>query len=237
MNSQQIRIGTGDGATIFGILDEVKNSDRLVIFIHGLTGNKEEHQYENAVPVFNEAGYSTLRIDLYSDNPDARHLMECTLDTHVSDVHKVIDNFKEVYESIYLVGHSIGAPTIIFADHKQVKALGLWDPSFEILENIELYAEPFEDKYKLKWGKDLFVRKEFVKSLNVVNQKQIDRINVPTTLIFAGESELEERWRPHHKDIKAEHEVVVIKGADHGFSSAEFEKQLFETTLNWFNLN
>lgn len=232
---EEVIFDLNEGKKLFGILNGSKDDSKLVVFVHGLTGHKNEKHYVDAVSVFNQQGYSTLRFDLYSDNTQARQLVDCTVDMHSEDLNVVLESYRGKYDAIYLVGHSIGSPTIIYAKHDGIKAMALWDPSFEIYENMDLYMHREGDKYKLNWGDSHYVSPAFVESLKKVNESQLRCIDIPTVLIFGGAYRNKDRWQPHLQNIEAEHKSVIIDGADHGFSGEEHEKQLFQATLDWFN--
>lgn len=58
---KRIKLQTADNHIIYGTLNSVKSENsRLVIFVHGLTGNQNEHHYFNAVPFFTKNGFDTL---------------------------------------------------------------------------------------------------------------------------------------------------------------------------------
>ena len=92
---KEIKIKTQDKHLIYGTLNFKVKSDELIIFVHGLTGNKNEHIFFNGSKFFNSNGYDTFRFDLYSDLNLGRTLLECTIDTHAEDVSTVLDYLAE----------------------------------------------------------------------------------------------------------------------------------------------
>lgn len=84
---KSIKIKTGDGHYIYGTLNTSKSkSDRLIIFVHGLDGHKNEHIYYNSVDFFNKKGFSTFRFDFYSGENKSRNLSKTTISTQVKDL-------------------------------------------------------------------------------------------------------------------------------------------------------
>lgn len=64
---KQIIIKTKDKQNnIYGVLDYQTKKDKLIIFVHGLTGHKNEHQFYNASKYFTTKNFAVFRFDLYS---------------------------------------------------------------------------------------------------------------------------------------------------------------------------
>ena len=126
---------------IYGVFDQKIKSDKIIIFVHGLTGHKNVHQFYNAVNFFNNKKFVTFRFDLYSSEKSGRKLENCTIATHSEDLNQVIKYFKNKFSNIYLVGHSLGGPTILEADLENIKKIVLWDPSVNLSyeDNKEWY--------------------------------------------------------------------------------------------------
>jgi len=113
---EKIALKTQDNHKIFGTLDLNDNSV-LLIFVHGFTGNKDEHHYFNAVPFFMKNNFDTFRFDFYArETNHARPLAESSITTHSQDLEVVIDHFKDKYDELILIGHSLGPLVILNTD-------------------------------------------------------------------------------------------------------------------------
>lgn len=232
---KEIKLKTSDKHIIFGTLDSNKNQT-LLIFVHGITGNQNEHHYFNAVPFFLERGFDTFRFDFYSDEDGARSLTESTITSHSEDLEVIINNLKEKYKKIILVGHSLGAPVILKTNLSSISKIVLWDPTtgFENIEDKDGEYNSKLDKYILHWGMDIIVGKQMVeewKSLDI--NKLIEKLSIPCKFIFAGNCNKHELWKPFLNKIKMENESVIVEGATHCFVEEGTEQKLFEETLKW----
>ncbi|PJE58563.1 MAG: hypothetical protein COU81_00030 [Candidatus Portnoybacteria bacterium CG10_big_fil_rev_8_21_14_0_10_36_7] len=125
-----IKIPTNDNHIIYATLNSHESKkNKLIIFVHGLTGSQNEHHYFNAVKFFCPKGYDTLRFNLYTSKPQARQLSECDISTHAKDINTVINFIKNDYTEIYLIGHSLGCPSIWNANISHAKKIIYWDPT------------------------------------------------------------------------------------------------------------
>jgi predicted esterase len=232
---KQIQIKTPDNYIIYGTLDS-DNNQTLLIFVHGITGNQDEHHYFNAVPFFTKNGFDTFRFDLYSDKDGARSLSESTIMGHSKDLELIINNFKDKYKKIILIGHSLGAPVILKTNLSSISKIVLWDPTtgFKKIEDQEgEYCQEI-DKYILHWGMDIIIGKQMVeewKSLNI--DKLIENLTIPCKFIFAGNHNKHELWKPFLNKIKVKNKSVIVEGATHCFVEEGTEQKLFEETLKW----
>ena len=234
---KNIQIETYDNHLIYGVLNSKKEASKLIIFVHGLTGHKNEHQFYNAAKFFPENGFATFRFDLYSGEKNGRTLSECTIETHSSDLNAVIENFASDFNKIYLVGHSLGGPTILLANVDKIKSIVLWDPSFNILKGLsdEMQFDKRIDKYILKWGTEYLLSKEMIESWKRLDDKILPHFIKPTKIICAGQGVLFKDWKEKIKVIDVDHEFYIIKDAGHCFDEIETENELFNETVKWFN--
>ncbi len=232
---EEIQLKTVDNHIIYGTLNS-NNNQTLLIFVHGFTGNQDEHHYFNAVPFFIEKSFDTFRFDFYSRKPKARPLSESSITSHSTDLKLIINTFKNKYEKLILIGHSFGALVILNTDLSNISKLVLWDPTtgFNNIEDKNGTYDSNLDKYILHWGMDFIVGKQMIeewKSLNL--NKLVERLTIPCKFIFAGNYNKHELWKPFLNQIKVKNESVIIEGATHGFIEEGTEQKLFEETFNW----
>ncbi len=231
-----IEIKTQDKHIIYGTLNFKVKSDKLIIFVHGLTGNKNEHIFFNGYKYFNLNGYDTFRFDLYTDSKLGRTLLECTIDTHAEDVSTVLDYFSGKYKKIYLVGHSFGGPSILFSTQKNVEKIVLWDPSLSHLTLIEdLEYSKALNCYKIKWCVESLMSIDMFENWKKKDKLMVGFIKRPTKIICAEKGILLDMWEKEKKNIGKDCKIVMIKNADHCFNNEGNEEDLFDETLKWFN--
>jgi esterase/lipase len=233
-----LTLTTPDNHTIYGTLNSQNDTcSNLIIFVHGLTGNQNEHQYFNAVPFFTEKGFDTFRFDFYSEKENARQLSECSITVHLQDLSVIIHHFEKTYSEIFLVGHSLGGPVIIQTDLSSITKIVLWDPT-EGMNSLEekgcVYNEKL-DSYMLEWGMDIIINQEMIddwkKASNI--KALIDTISKPCKFVFAGNEKKHSTWEPHIPSLTMPNESVIIDKASHGFTEEGVEQQLFDETLDW----
>lgn len=220
---------------IYGVLDTVRNNNKLIIFVHGLAGDMREHQFYNAAKFFPQKGFDTLRFDLYSWEDKGRSLSECTLETHGQDITTVIREFTDKYDELFLVGHSLGGPSILSAELDSIKSMVFWDPSYNTYEAIigDLEYKKEQGLYVLDWGTEFILSQATVDSWKRTGDRMLPHISKPVKYIFAGKSALKKAWQDKLESIKPEYEQFTIEEAGHTFDEAGVEEVLFEETLKW----
>jgi pimeloyl-ACP methyl ester carboxylesterase len=235
----EIKITTLDHHKIYGTLNAPNdNVSKLIIFVHGLTGNREEHQYYNAVPFFTSRGFATFRFDMYGYHEGARRLVDSTIETHISDLEAVLAYFADKYDEIYLVGHSIGATVMCLCDHSSAKKLVLWDPTqgFDSVREKDIVWQAELGLYMLDWQMQILVSKEFIEQWRKITvSEEVANLKTPTKIIFAGKAEKYDKWKHSLSDIKVENEHVVIDGASHRFTEEGALVKLYNETLEFIN--
>ena len=224
---------TDDDFTIYGTLNWKDDSakDKLIIFVHGLSGNQHEHQYFNAVPFFNAIGYDTFRFDFYSNASDSRPSSVSSVSTHADDLNLIINRFRNRYRDIYLIGHSIGCLAIMNAETRSVKKIIYWDPTngMESLDEKrgEYMAE--KDVCILHWGYESLISNKMIDEwMEAYDVKEYSkRIKGDCAFIFAGNAGKDKAWIPYIERF----EHVIIEGATHRFTEEGTLKRLYEETL------
>ena len=161
---------------------------------------------------------------------------DCTLEMHSEDLTQVIDYLKKDFDEIYLVGHSLGGPTILFSKLKEVKSIVLWDPSYDILSNLKDEMEINEkiNKYTLEWGTQFLLSPKMIESWKGLPERQMSKFRKPTKIICAEEGILYKEWKEKFDKIDVEKELIVIPKAGHCFDEEGTEEILFDETLKWF---
>lgn len=233
---EEVKLTTKDNFIIYGTWNYLQKSATLLIFVHGLSGNQYEHHYFNAVPFFTSEGFDTFRFDFYSRKPDARILSESSVTSHVQDLELIIDHFKDKYDKLILIGHSLGALTILKTDLSNISKIVIWDPTmgYKKLEDKNASFNDKLDKYILRWGMEIIVSKQLMEEWKEASnpQKLVENINKPCKFIFAEFGSFE-HWKPSLNLINVKNESVVIKGATHCYYEEGTEQKLFDETLKW----
>lgn len=227
---KQIKLKTSSGVAIHGIVNSTKKTDKLIIFVHGLTGHMNEHHYINAPAYFNPHGYDTFRFNLYS-NSNKRQLSEVSVREHIEDLNVVINHFKSIYKSIVIVSHSIGCYVVIKTQLKGINKFIFWDPSKGLTDFNKkglVYDEKL-DKYIWQVGHTFLLSKEMIEDWKDASQieEYVDQIPPNSAFIFAGDYNIYPAWKPFMKNYP----IAVIKGATHVFYEEGVLEELYRATL------
>lgn len=234
-----IKIAINDSKYIYGYLNQRSEKEsKIVVFVHGFTGDATEHQYFNAVPFFNTKGFATFRFNFYGREPDARKTSKVSLSDHLNDTRTVIDYLSNEFNEIYLVGHSLGACVVSLVGKENVKRIVLWDPAngFDsphekgMIFNNELNAYICDYKMEILFGKDLI--EEW---MNITVEKQINSFGVPTKIVFARNENKYNEWKDHLASIKVENSHAILDGTSHQFIEEGKSTELFEETYKWLS--
>lgn len=245
---RDVKIKIYNSKYIYGILRLAKNKTRfdekpLVVFVHGLTGHKNEHHFFNGARFFERRGWPTFRFDLYGDEKYSRHLQNCTLETHAKDLDTVIDYFKNKgVKKIFVAGHSYGGLTILMSKERKYNAVALWDASYNPFRffkhmkriNIKKFAGYIED-----WGVQFIIGEAMMKEAKRLTVRKCDNliqeIGVPVKIIVAGKGVLVSGGRKYFKAANMPKAFATIKAATHCFDEDGAEERLFQETHKWFS--
>lgn len=234
------KIKTHDGLTVEGRLYQT-GSKKLVIIVHGLTAEYMFGLCKMGQEYFTANGFDTYLYNVYSDEekdgkrPRALY-GNLTLRRQVEDITDIFNHFKSKYDEIYLIGHSYGGITLVWAN-LPATAVSLWDPTY-ISET---------------WGKRI-IRKEglpFISweggALYLVNEDMVNegidifktdkkpaewakQVTAPTQI---NKSESFKNGNEKYADYIKTSELLVYK-TDHNFSEPDPRKALCDATLSWF---
>jgi dienelactone hydrolase len=235
MQESFLSISANDECLIYGVLNQVQPSNRLIIFVHGLTGEKENHLYYNAARFFPRNGCHSYRYDLFSNEVNGRKLVDCTLTTFSDDLNRVLSYFSNSYKQIHVVGHSIGGCVALNAKQSLICSFVLWDTglqngssdsgAFVFDEHTKLFIADLKIRY--------FLSPKLIEERAQQGGDVVKKIRRPVKLIFAGNTNIKDSWNDNICHIKPYHEVLTIEGAGHGFNEFGKNDELFDETLNW----
>jgi len=239
---KQIKIKTKDNHCIYGTWRSAKRATKnLIIFVHGLTGNKNEHLFFNGADFFATHGFDSFRFDLYSGEKNGRNLTQVSMAIHAVDLDEVVKYFRKKYHNIFVIGHSLGALVILQSKIKQIEGIIFWDGSGWLGPNIKKYSR-FNKKlnaYILPWGCDYILSKKLFNDLNkkIEPRRLASDIKIPFKVIAAGKGILKKTAQEYFAGAKGLKEISVIKNASHCFDEEGVEKEVFEETLSFLKRN
>ena len=232
---EKIQIQTEDSHTLYGTLNwQEFQSNILIIFVHGFSGNQNRHLFFNGAKFFPQHDITTFRFNLYDSREGGRLLRECSIRTHSLDVDTVVKYFKGKFDKIYLVGHSLGGPSIIYSS-QDVDVMILWEPSLVLDDSHYRSWELYQDKdiYIFKGGVEKLASKKMYDEWVQSNQSMVQLIKIPTCIICAGNGTLLNRWEKVIDKMIVPYKFISIEGANHGFDEEGVEDKLFQETLKY----
>lgn len=127
-----------DGIRLSAVLEVPEGSSPcpLVILLHGFTSAKDRPHNVLAASAMREAGFATLRLDLYGHGESGGEFRRHTLYKWISNTLAAIDAARELgYTDIFLSGHSQGGLTAALAagmEPDRIRGLVLRAPAFMI---------------------------------------------------------------------------------------------------------
>jgi len=233
-----IKIKTSDKHIIDGTLTKSeRHSNALLIFVHGLTGYPNEHQFFNGARYFSRRGFNVFRFYLYSGSEKGRLLTSCTISTHARDLNTVVRYFRKKFKKIFVVGHSLGGPTILLSDTSLVDGIVLWDSAEPRSKWDRKYFKYNKclDAYIINWGTECIMgKKMYEERMKLPTHKElIQRIHTPIKVIVAEKGILQKAGREYFKYAHKPKEFAIIKNAGHTFDEEGVEEELFKETYNF----
>lgn len=241
---KEIQISTQDNFLIYGNLNTRENisenpNKKLIVFAHGFTGNQNEHIFFNSAKFFPEKGFDTFRMNFYCGEENARHFENTNLIQHGQDLTEVMKYFSEKYEKIFLVGHSFGGTSLLFAKTDMATALVFWDASFISPSYIESFKKSVgyikeADLYFDDYGQRTIIGKGFLDELysSVDSASLVRNIKIPVKFITAGEEGAKD-GENYFSNANEPKELVNIPNADHCFDTIQSENKLLSETYNF----
>ena len=194
---------TDDGIRLNAKLDMPENcGDKcpLVIVIHGFTGHMEERHIVGVAKTLNEAGFATLRVDMYGHGHSDGKFADHTLYKWLTNALTVIDYARglDFVTDLYLCGHSQGGMTVMLAGamkHDVIKGLIPLSPAWMIPEGARkgtLLGQDFDPDHIPDfipgWG-DEGLKGNYVSVAQTIHvEEAIDRFTGPV-LIVHGEAD------------------------------------------------
>ena len=216
----------------------IQNSKWIIIFVHWLTGSKDEEMYIQWESFFNNHGYSTIRFNLYWDLPWEKKLEEVSLQNHIDDVNTVIDFcVSENHKNIFLVGHSYWWIVNLYVKYDNIKKILMRDPSigWEVL-----LQDVYEDrnwKHYIDWWDwyKFYISEALYKDFLRPSEEYLDRIariSLPIKIIGAEHWLSKAGARYYNAITSNEKEFIIVSWANHTFTETGMDTLLNES-LNW----
>ena len=239
--TKHVEIENINGFILRGYLELPENAKRIVVMLHGFTGNKTEHNghFRNLARLLAKKGVASLRMDYHGNGESDGEFNEFEFDAAIDDAKRMAKFASEVegIKEVCILGFSFGGGLagLIANDENcdklvlisaagnmpelAVKKLETWRK----LENGNVYASGFElstkfvDQIK---DQDMYKNtKNFTKNVLVIQAK--DDMSVP--YLYGV------RYAVSYKNAN----LHIVKGAGHGYDSLENQAELYNKVIEF----
>lgn len=236
-----------DGIMLSAVLDKPERLPEkcpLVIVLHGFTSNKEKPHTLAACRAMNDAGFATLRVDMYGHGESGGEFKNHTLFKWLSNVLAVLDYARKLdfVTDLYLSGHSQGGLAAILAagiETDRIRGLILRAPAIMIPEGARkgnLLRETFDPEHipdVVPTIKGLELNGNYIRTAQMIHvEEAIGRYKGPVLIVHGENDDVV----PLHYSVEASKwftncELKVIAGDTHSFDL--HKDQMADVIRNW----
>ncbi len=223
-----------------------------VIMCHGFTGQRMEVHFlfVKMARRLAENGINVLRFDFRGSGESEGKFEDMTVEEEISDAETALRFLLQQelvdYNRVGVIGLSLGgcvSACLAGRVKNLIKSLVLWSAAYKPGENLSSLLTP-ETKETLdrlgyinmggnKVGKKFF---EILPSIDPI--KELSAYPGAVLLVhgeadFIPYSQAQECYEKLRQRQFGKAKLHIVKGADHAFSSPEWEEEVMMTTLNW----
>jgi uncharacterized protein len=245
---------TNEGMQIMGVLHRPDTGEKppAVVFYHGCTGSKTEAHwlFVKLARYLADRGIMALRFDFRHSGESDGRFEDMTLSGEISDgvraVEYIIGECGADPDRTGLLGLSMGGAVAAIVSGRlrsRVRSCALLNPvahPFEDLSSIALARELNTVSFPVEFNSFLFGKPFFDELANIHPLDEISRASCPALVINgpADRTVHPSRSREYFDILRGRDgipsEFHVIKGADHTFASAAWERAVMERVGEWF---
>jgi len=242
---------------IIGILHKSdKPSDKLVILVHGFTGDMDGPA-GFFIPVAEklcENGFDVYRFSFRFTTKDWSLFQNMTIRGEVSDLKKIISVMSKKYRKIGIVGESLGAPVSILSYNDKINVIVFWYPVLFLRETSSRKNFLTNKKLKELEERGHLIHKKYIGDVKVgkdyINEiKTLDlipfakKIRCPVLSIH-GDKDVHvplDHSERLMKILKEPKNLEIIAGANHVWRGIDytlpipkFQQKALQLTIDWF---
>lgn len=232
-----------DGKKIHGLVrGSLTDGSPVAIMLHGRPGWGNEVLQFLGARYLHEQRVTTIRLWMYDYGEEYRDLLDCTLDTHISDFDVVVGYLrKQNVARLFAIGHSYGGITILGSNSKLDGAV-LWEPTHGMAWQDPVFNDP---KFPEKQVGDFVIGTgghAYVTSKNQMDYDQhlgdttswASNKDYPIKFIAAGAGPLAKYVEQYYDNADVPKSFVIIDGAHHQLEDNDkVIDQLFSETSKW----
>ena len=219
-----------DGIKLHAKLDMPPGKEKcpLVIIVHGYTGDMEEAHITGVAKAANEAGFATLRVEMYGHGKSGGNFKDHTLYKWVTNMLAVVDHVRsyDFVTDLYLCGHSQGGLLVMLIAGMcpdRFKAIIPMSPAWMIPEFaragefLGAKIDPVNIPDEFIQNDEHLLSGNYVRVAQTIHvEDEIERYNGPVLIIQGDEDEaVPYEYGVKAADLYRNAELVTIKGDDH----------------------
>ena len=221
-----------------------------VIFFHGFTGDRMESHwiFVKCARALAQHGIASLRFDFYGSGESEGQFSEVTLQGEISDAQAAVGFFRKQTgidgRRLGLCGLSLGgAVAACVAARLRVRALVLWAALAHTAHLRELAGRtvPIPGGEGAREYNAHRISSRFLDHIEKIQPlKSIARFKGPTLIIHPEKDNYLSLTHPHdyfQASGASLKEKVIVRGADHTFSTMAWESEVISRTVDWFRKN
>ncbi len=248
MKSKRIRIEKQNGEKLTAIIDLPDNGEyrALVITVHCFSCEKNYHIYRRLHQSFTDAGIAGCRFDLTGLGESEGEFSETNFTENVTDTLAVVKTLcKDLTCPVFLMGHSLGGLIVQSAALYLPAVKGivtLATPSnlngISTIVNTQLKDLSANEETTIQiQGRPFHVCGSFYQDLASIDlDESLHNLDVPHLILHPEKDSvvpLSHAYRlfEHHRENK---ELLVIRNANHLFSTQDAADRVGQIILNWF---
>lgn len=238
-----------DGIRLSAVLEKAEGSGNLplVIQLHGFSSNKDRPHNIQAAAAMREAGFATLRFDLYGHGESGGEFRKHTLYKWIGNTMAVIDYVRGLgYTDVFLSGHSQGGLTAALVagmEPDRIRGLILRAPAFMIPECARtgnMLGRTFDPEHipdSVQVIKNLELDGSYIRVARTIHAEEAaDRFPNPVLILHGEEDDTvpptdSQRMAERYRDC----ELALIPGETHHFDRRPEQTQ--EIIRNWLTIH
>ena len=220
-----------DGIELSAVLEAPEDHDghRLVILLHGFTSSKDRPHNIRTAAAMRDAGFATLRFDLYGHGESGGEFRKHTLFKWISNTLAVIHWAEEQgFDELYLSGHSQGGLVAALAagmEPDRIRGLILRAPAFMIPQSARegnMLGRPFDpDRIPNVIGtiKELELDGDYIRVAQMIHvEDAVDRFRGPVLILHGDRDDTvplkdSQKYSERYENC----DLIVLPGETHHF--------------------
>lgn len=236
-----------DGIQLSAALEKPEGREKcaLVILLHGFSSTKDKPHTILAAEAMREAGFATLRFDLYGHGDSGGEFRNHTLYKWISNTMAVVDTVRELgYTELYLSGHSQGglvAALVAGMEPDRIRGLILRAPAFLIPQAARdgaLLGKTFDPEHipdTVPTIKNLTLSGNYIRVAQTIDaEKAVERYKGPVLILHGDEDDTvpladSQAMAQRYRNC----ELAVMAGETHHFD--RHPEQMREIIRNWMS--